>query len=127
MKKSLSKIRQFFSSIVAPIQSSEQSSMPTPHSNDAGDLIPKSSQEAHARLHDTLAQSSTIQELSHDEFQRAWIAIAYIAPALSPDEANSKEGSWPTGWNVIAAEAFRRFEKKELTKEELYPRPKRLL
>ena len=52
-----------------------------------------------------------------------WAAIAYIAPGLNPDEAASEDGSWPFGWRVVAEEALRRFEAKELTQTELYLDP----
>lgn len=77
----------------------------------------------HLRLRNILDKSSIVQELSHDEFMAGWIAMASISPALNPDEAASEDGGWPLGWRPIAAEAFRRFESKELTKEELYPSP----
>ena len=78
--------------------------------------IPASSQEDHVRLRHILDKSTTIQELSHEEFI-----------GLNPDEATIEDGGWPRGWRPIAAEAFRRFATKELTKEELYPNPIELL
>ena len=63
-------------------------------------------------------------ELSHEEFMLGWVALAYIAPGLDPDDAAIRR-RWdgPAGWRPVAAEAFRRFGTKELTREELYPRP----
>ena len=89
--------------------------------------VPESSREAHARLRNILDHSSTIHELSHEEFIWGWVAMAYIAPTLTPDEASTEDGGWPLSWRPIASEAFRRFASKELTKEELYPRPVRFL
>lgn len=85
-------------------------------------LLPVSSQEAHLRLHRLLHQGAPLQELSHFDFMSGWVAMAYIAPALNPDEAGSADGGWPTGWAVVAAEAFRRHKMKSLTHKELYPR-----
>lgn len=84
--------------------------------------MPRTSQEAHERLQRILLQRPKIQELNHEEFMSGWIAMAYIAPGLNPDEAASEDGSWPTGWKSVAAEAFRRYGTKELTRTELYPK-----
>ena len=117
----MNSIRHFVGGIAArfrrPAPSPGSSKSPTEQSP-----IPVSSQEAHARLHRILHQGIPFQELSHSEFMGGWAAMAYIAPALDPDEAGMEDGGWPVGWSPVAAEAFRRFKMKELTAEELYLR-----
>ena len=127
MKFDWSTVRQFLNSVVTRFRRSDPSSIRSGLALHQGSPIPKTSQEAHARLHDILEQGGTIRALNHDEFMMGWIAMAYIAPGLNPDEASIKDGGWPRGWQPIAAEAFRRFAKKELTKEELYPQALRFL
>ncbi len=121
MKFSTFKFRQFVDGVIARFRQSMNSKTPPGEAVEETSLIPGSSQEAHARLRHLLDQSAPIKELSHDEFMSGWIAIFHIAPALDPDEAMSEDGGWPVGWAPIATEAFRRFEMKKLTKEELYP------
>ena len=123
----MNQIRHFFAEIAARFRGSEPAKPRVGAVLQDQSPIPKSAQEAHARLHRILHEGSPIQELSHSEFMCGWVAMAYIAPALDPDEAGMEDGGWPVAWSPVAAEAFRRFKIKMLTKEELYPRPTRFL
>ncbi|MDA7630020.1 hypothetical protein N8670_04200 [Akkermansiaceae bacterium] len=112
-------IRKFFDSF---------GSLSQPHEKPKNDPlesspIPTSAQDAHLRLNLILSQRAAINELSHEEFMQGWTAMAYIAPGLNPDEALNKDCGWPSAWKEVAAEAFRRFSSKEITKDELYPHP----
>ena len=127
MNFSTVKLRQFFDAMMARLRPSQEVRPSSGESSDNVSLIPESSQDVHARLRELLDQATTIKNVGHDEFMRGWISIFHIAPALNPDEAASEDGGWPAGWALLAAEAFRRFELKELTKEELYPRLSGLL
>jgi hypothetical protein len=123
MRFSMHSLRSFSTSIKLRFQQRKKSKSQFHNSRPEQSPVPKSSQEAHTRLNDILAQNATIRELSHEEFMLGWVALAYIAPALDPDDAATEDGGWSPGWQLIAAEAFRRFATKELTKDELYPRP----
>ncbi len=127
MKWKWSTTRLFLSTLVTRFRRSDQSKTLSGTTLQKSSPIPKTALEAHARLHDILEQSTTISTLNHEEFMSGWVAIAYIAPGLNPDEASMEDGGWPQGWRPIATEAFRRFAREELTKEELYPRAIRLL
>ncbi|MGJ8696895.1 MAG: hypothetical protein ACSHYF_11285 [Verrucomicrobiaceae bacterium] len=105
------------------LQSHEHMTTRSQEDTQEGSPIPKSSQEAHVRLHLILSQRANIRDLSHDEFLQGWFAMAYIAPGLNPDEVLNKDGGWPSGWRDVGGEAFRRFSLKEITREELYPHP----
>jgi hypothetical protein len=120
-------IRHFFVDFVARFRRSEPAKPRLGTLFQEQSPIPKSAQEAHARLRRILHEGPPIQDLSHNEFMSGWVAMAYIAPALDPDEAGMEDGGWPVGWSPVAAEAFRRFKMKKLTEEELYPRPTRFL
>lgn len=123
----MSKIRKFCEALVVRFRGREQAEQGNVDGLSKGKLVPESSQEAHERLLEILDRSSSLPQLSHEEFMQGWIAMAYIAPALDPDDAGTKGEGWPSGWVPVAAEAFRRFEAKELDKEELYPRVKSCL
>lgn len=137
MKSTLLALRRFFVKWIARFRDSRQQASQLSHSDQASPNIgalssrspnpkppdPKSSEEAHARLHRILNTNQTLQKMSYEDFILGWVAMAYIAPGLNPDEAGDEHTGWPLGWRPVAAEAFRRFELKELTKEELYPHP----
>lgn len=132
MKLSLLKLRQFFDKLIAPFRERHQQAKPPSLSQNGASPIqalrqkppdPKSSQEAHFRLHQILNTVQPLREMSYEDFMLGWVAMAYISPGLNPDEAGTEDGGWPPSWQRVAAEAFRRFEAKELTKEELYPNP----
>lgn len=59
-------------------------------------------------------------QLSHEEFVRAWSAIAYLFPGLHPDGFNDPDSGWPRVLRCYATEAWRRAETGELADEELY-------
>jgi hypothetical protein len=123
MKFEWSLMRPLLRKLAARFRLGDQSKTRSGMARESPSSIPATSHEAHTRLHDILEQKGTIKALNHEEFMLGWIAIAYIAPGLDPDEAAIEDGGWPEGWRPVAAEAFRRFGKKELTREELYPRP----
>lgn len=120
-------IRQFLVEIMSRFRGAEAARLHPGELLSGQSLNPQSAQEAHARLHEILHLKIPIKELGHDEFIRGWIAIAYIAPALDPDEAGTEDGGWPESWEPVAAEALRRYQMKKLTKDEFYPRPGRVL
>ncbi len=132
MKSILLTLRHFFGKLISQFRNRcQQGTLPSlPNKalseNNASSTQfpePKSSQEAHHRLHKILNTIQPLQEISYEDFMLGWVAMAYIAPGLNPDEAGDEDGGWPRGWQLVAAEAFRRFELKELTKEDLYPHP----
>ncbi|MFT6180323.1 MAG: hypothetical protein ACI9NQ_001411 [Paracoccaceae bacterium] len=137
MKSQLPKLRQILDKFTAGFPKNHQATSPISHSNEVtpknGAIQipapqerppdPKSAAEAHTRLHQILHPPQALSEISNYDFILGWVAMAYIAPCLNPDEAEDEEGGWPQAWQPAAVEAFRRFESKEITKEELYPRP----
>ncbi|MDA7494301.1 hypothetical protein OAE01_01820 [Akkermansiaceae bacterium] len=132
MKFILLMLRHFFVKLTAPFREGYQRTIALSPSENGNSPIqsppekppePKSSQEAHLRLHQILNTIQPLQQMSYEDFMLGWVAMAYISPGLNPDEAGAEDGGWPPGWQPVAAEAFRRFEIKELTKEEFYPNP----
>lgn len=137
MKPLLLKLRHFFFKLTAQFSNRRQQTTLSSHPNEAlseNDTSPrqsppqrppepKSSHEAHLRLHQILNTTQPLQKISYEDFMLGWVAMAYISPGLNPDEAASEDGGWPPGWRIVAAEAFRRFDIKELTREDLYPNP----
>jgi len=119
------KLRHFFVTMFARFRHRELSAARLSEPLHKRAPAPESSQEAHASLRSILDHSDRIDELNDEEFIRGWVAMAYIAPGLNPDEASTDEGGWPLSWRPIAAEAFLRFADKRLTNKELYPRPTR--
>jgi hypothetical protein len=132
MKMTLLTLRHLFVKLTAPFRKLRQQAIESSLSENGNPPMqltpekppdPKSSQEAHFRLHQILNTVQPLQQMSYEDFLLGWVAMAYISPGLNPDEAGAEDGGWPPGWQPVAAEAFRRFELKELTKEELYPHP----
>lgn len=132
MKSILLTLRHFLVKLTALFRERSQQATPSSLADNSASQIqslpkrppdPKSSQEAHFRLHQILNTVQPLQQMNYEEFMLGWVAMAYISPGLNPDEAGTEDGGWPPGWQLVAAEAFRRFEAKELTKEELYPHP----
>lgn len=68
-----------------------------------------------------LALARPIETLPHEQFIRAWSAVAYLFPGLHPDGFDDAESGWPRVLKRFAAEAWRRAEAGELAEEELYP------
>ncbi len=122
MKFSIPKMSQVRESATAWFRRLTVSTVPIGTGVDSSSLVPRSSQDAHARLRHLLDQSARLKELSHDEFMRGWLAVFHIAPALNADEAATDDGGWPVNWAVLATEALRRFEANEMTQEELHPK-----
>lgn len=137
MKSHLSKLRQFFEKLTERLKKLKQTASTTSYpdkaiqGNDAAQIHapqerppdPKSAAEAHTRLHQILHSPQSLPEISVYDFMLGWVAMAYIAPGLNPDEVGDEEGGWPEAWQPVAEEAMRRFKSKGLTEEELYPRP----
>ncbi len=59
-------------------------------------------------------------QLSKNDFVRAWSAVAYLFPGLHPDGFDDPESGWPVALKQFAAEAWRRTEAGELDDTELY-------
>ena len=60
-------------------------------------------------------------QLSKNDFVRAWSAVAYLFPGLHPDGFEDADSGWPVALKRFAAEAWRRAEAGELDDAELYP------
>ena len=116
------KLRLLISDTSAKFQTHAPQPPPTRASNEKLP-DPKSSEEAHFRLKKILHPAQPIDQISRDNFILGWVAMAYIAPGLNPDEAADEDGGWPITWKPIAAEAFRRHQLNQLTDQELYPKP----
>lgn len=82
-------------------------------------FIPSSLRAAGRELR--LALYSPIQEMPTDQFIRAWCSVAYLFPGLHPDAANDVDGGWPRTLSRFATEAWRRFEREDISEEVLYP------
>jgi hypothetical protein len=61
-----------------------------------------------------------LEQLSREQFIRAWSAVAYLFPGLHPDGYDDADSGWPRTLKCLAAEAWRRAEAGELADEELY-------
>jgi hypothetical protein len=68
-----------------------------------------------------LALGHPLDQLSREQFVRAWSVIAYLFPGLHPDGFDDADSGWPRGLQRFAAEAWRRTEAGEMTEEALYP------
>jgi hypothetical protein len=68
-----------------------------------------------------LALSRPLENLSHEQFVRAWSAVVYLFPGLHPDGYEDNGSGWPRALKRFAAEAWRRADAGELADEELYP------
>ena len=117
------KIRHYFLTMFARLRRYGQSKARSVEDETLESPIPASSLEAHARLRNILDQGSSIGDLSKEEFILGWVAMACISPGLDPYDVTDENGGWPPGWRIVAAEALRRYDAKELTKEELCPVP----
>ena len=62
-----------------------------------------------------------LDQLSRDQFVRAWSAVAYLFPGLHPDGHEDADSGWPRALKPFAAEAWRRADAGQLADEELYP------
>ena len=82
-------------------------------------FIPTSLQEAAQHLR--AGWQSPADQLSKNDFVRAWSAVAYFFPGLHPDGFDDPESGWPVALKRFAAEAWRRAEAGELDDAELYP------
>lgn len=80
--------------------------------------IPASLREAAQNLRVGLRSPRT--HLSKPDFVRAWSAVAYLFPGLTPDGFDDPDSGWPRVLKSFAAEAWRRAEAGELEDEELY-------
>ena len=65
--------------------------------------------------------SKSLEQLSREEFVRAWSSVAYLFPGLHPDAYDDYDSGWPRVLRRFAAEAWRRADAGELTDEESYP------
>ena len=81
--------------------------------------IPNSLRSAGRELR--LALTNQLEQLSREQFVRAWSAVAYLFPGLHPDGYEDADSGWPRGLKLFAAEAWRRVEAGELSEEEIYP------
>lgn len=68
-----------------------------------------------------LALERPLEQLSREQFVRAWSALFYLFPGLHPDGYDDAESGWPRALRRFAAEAWRRADGDELADEELYP------
>lgn len=80
--------------------------------------VPNSLRSAGRELRLSLAHP--LEQLSREQFVRAWSAVAYLFPGLHPDGYEDTEGGWPRVLNHFVAEAWRRADANELADEELY-------
>lgn len=65
--------------------------------------------------------ASPLENLSNEDFLRAWSSVTYLFPGLHPDGFNDEGSGWPRVLKRFAAEAWQRADKGEITDEELYP------
>jgi hypothetical protein len=68
-----------------------------------------------------LSLAHPLEHLPHEQFVRAWSAVAYLFPGLHPDGYDDADSGWPRTLKRFAAEAWRRADAGELADEELYP------
>ena len=59
--------------------------------------------------------------LGHAALLSSWFAIPYAYPGLHPDGYQKAASGWPKALKMLAAEAWKRALRGELTDEELYP------
>jgi hypothetical protein len=67
-----------------------------------------------------LALGGVMEQLSREDFLRAWCSVIYLFPGLHPDEFLESDRGGPRTLKRFAAEARRRFEAGELADDELY-------
>ena len=80
--------------------------------------IPASLREAAQYLR--VGLQSPRPQLSKPDFVRAWAAVAYLFPGLTPDGFDDPDSGWTRVLKSFAAEAWRRAEAGELEDDELY-------
>jgi hypothetical protein len=80
--------------------------------------VPKSLRSAGRELR--LSLGIPVEKLSHEQFVRAWSAVAYLFPGLHPEGYEHAESGWPRVLKRFAAEAWRRADIGELAEEEVY-------
>jgi hypothetical protein len=80
--------------------------------------IPNSLRSAGRELR--FAVAHPLEQLSHEQFVRAWSVVAYLFPNLHPDGYEDAESGWPRVLKSFAAEAWRRADAGQLADEELY-------
>jgi hypothetical protein len=80
--------------------------------------IPNSLRSAGRELR--IAVARPLEQLSHEQFVRAWSVVAYLFPGLHPDGYEDVDSGWPRVLKSFAAEAWRRADAGELADEELY-------
>ena len=81
--------------------------------------VPNSLRSAGRELRLSLAHP--LEQLSREQFVRAWSAVTYLFPGLHPDGYEDADSGWPRALKRFAAEAWRRADAGELADEELYP------
>ena len=81
--------------------------------------VPNSLRSAGRELR--LSLSHTLEQMSHEQFVRAWSAVAYLFPGRHPDDFEDADSGWPRALKRFAAEAWRRADAGELADGELYP------
>ena len=81
--------------------------------------VPNTLRAAGRQLRLTIA--NPLEQLSKEEFLRAWCALAYLFPNLHPDGFEDTESGWPRVLKRFADEAWSRADAGELADEELYP------
>ncbi len=67
-----------------------------------------------------LAVARPLEQLSHEQFVRAWSIVAYLFPGLHPDGYEDADSGWPRVLKCFATEAWRRADADKLADEELY-------
>jgi hypothetical protein len=80
--------------------------------------IPNSSRSAGRELR--LSLGHPLHQLPHEQFIRAWSAVAYLFPGLHSDGFEDADSGWPPILKRFAAEAWRRADAGELADGELY-------
>jgi hypothetical protein len=81
--------------------------------------VPNSLRSAGRELRLSLPQA--LEQMSREQFVRAWSAVAHLFPGLHPDGYEDGDSGWPRALKRFAVEAWRRAEAGELADEELYP------
>jgi len=78
--------------------------------------VPNSLRSAGCELRLSLA--NPLEQMSREQFVRAWSAVAYLFPGLHPNGYEDAESGWPRALKRFAAEAWRRADAGELADEE---------
>lgn len=80
--------------------------------------VPNSQLSAGREIRLSLVQP--LASLSHEQFIRAWAALAYLFPGLHPDGFEDADSGWPRVLKRFATEAWRRMDTGDLADSELY-------